>query len=180
MLAGDVVSQRGLPRKSLGAHGTLVGQSAPVILAFMDLKVGPAGESLFAVAALPVFHIFMDRFDVPKELGSVRENVAALGTRKPLLGHKLPGLVDVVLSRSVHGEGHRGGVLGRAVFAGEGSLVGVLGAHVILEGAAVHEAAGEADVALHVIQFVMYRDRLQYFSFGCVTHPLSPEASHAI
>ena len=113
-----------------------------------DLKVGLAGESLLAVAALPVPDVFVDRLDVPEELGPVRQDVAALGTGEPLLRHKLPGLVDVVLPRPVHGEGHRGGVLGGAVLAGEGPLVRVLAPHVVLQRDAVGEAARVADVAL--------------------------------
>ena len=37
MRDGHVFGQRGLPGESLGAHGTLVGQSASVILALVDL-----------------------------------------------------------------------------------------------------------------------------------------------
>ena len=158
MRLGDVVGQRLLPQESLGAHGALVWQPAAVLAAHVDLQVGFAGEPLLAEAALPVLHVLVDRLDVPEELGPVREDVAALGTGKPLLGHELSRLVDVVLPRPVHGEGHRGGILGGAVLAGEGPLVRVLGSHVILEGDAVHEAAGQADVALDVQWYFHFID----------------------
>ena len=148
MRSGDVLDQRLLSRKSLCTHRALVGHYTTVILALMHLKVGLAGESLFTVIALPVLNIFMDRLDVPKKFGSVRKNIAAMGTRKPLFGHEFASLVDVVLSRSMHGQGHRGRILGRAVFAGERPLIGVLTAYVILEGDVVHKTGGEADVAL--------------------------------
>ena len=62
------------------------------------------------MGALPVLDVLVDRLEVAEELGPVREDVAALGAGKHLLGHELTGLVDVVLPRTVHREGHRGGV----------------------------------------------------------------------